>query len=220
MRMRQHIAIGMGFMGVLVAGCGSSSPKTLTTTIPPRPTSTALPTPTAGVSITDTSGFRWTVKAGRASLVAQYATGGLTGTTNIANPGQDYMTVPLTVTNLQTDRPANLLGVLAAVQGVGATVYLGVPTTQQPGDCATTQQGTLTAPAGFCLDPTDVVLPDGTDINDAENFHQAPQAQAGETVEVTVYAGPVPSTVKLQNLELLIEAGTAASPSLVSVPIG
>ncbi len=227
--MRSLAAASIAAVGLLIAGCGSSSPKASTpTTTNSQPDCCTSPTgagttPTtvggAAGAITDPSGIRWSLRAGRPSLVSRYETSGVTATTVQAPPGQEYVMVPLAVTDT-SNQPAGVLGILADVQGVGATVYLGVPTAQQPGDCATTQQGSLSAPTGFCLDSTDVVLADGTDVKDAENFNEDPMAQAGATVNATLYMGPVPTGFNLQGLEMLVETGGGSNPGLVAVPIG
>jgi hypothetical protein len=191
----------------------ASSVSTTTTTAPVTSTSSA-------VTITAADGFRFSVRAGAPEKVTEYVN---SGQHEVAQPGKDYVKISVSVKNLQTDRGAPLFDLVNGGGGASGdlSVFMGLPAGDagpSNGACQVSN-GVYTAPSGHCVDTqTDVLLPNGDDVNTASELGQNPILKAGATETITLYFGPVPTGFSLSGSVLLF--GIGEGPTMATVPIG
>jgi hypothetical protein len=191
---------------------------------------TTTPTAATATVVTEADGFRFGVDAATPTDVNQYNYGLLEGEA-VADPGETYINVRVTVINEQSDRSAFILDLVGSA--TGSDIYLGGPDPLSADEktnegCATSGDLGVTLPAGMCLIGADdqagggaVVLEDGTALAD-EGLTQGPLIPASGRATINAYFGPVSSGYKAQNASLFFyvvsNGGTTAN--LVRVPIG
>ncbi len=199
--------------------------RTHDTTRPTTPTTTKAATATI---VTEADGFRFGVEPGKPTTVNQYNYGLLEGEA-VADPGQTYIDVPITVINEQSDRSAFLLDLLGSA--TNSYVYLGAPNLsaddKSNGGCATSVNVGTTLPAGSCLIGANdqsgggaVVFQDGSALAD-ENLSQGPTIPASGRTTMNAYFGPVSSGYDAQNASLFfpVVSNGGLNVSLTQVPI-
>jgi hypothetical protein len=147
--------------------------------------------------VTEPDGFKFRVEAAAPTDAAQIPSG-LSNVT-VAPPGQDYIEITVRVTNLQTDRPADLSDLIA--NGAGDAAEMVVPAACPNG-----------ASGNSCDVPADSLTPDGSAaISENEECGQCSQIQASQAVNLQLYAlYPFPSTVPLSAIKLQFVTGTGA----------
>lgn len=209
---RFGLVAAVAALSALTACGGGTSSATKTTT---TPSSTAGVTTQRTVStgaaatITTTDGFRYQLTAGKPTLVTQYGSGG--GTPIVAPPGMDFISVPIAISNLQTDRAASIETPLADLnfyvpRAVAAS--FGKDSFGPVTDCSTSPL----APAG-AAPPANCVLQRG-DSGGAKfaydengnsidvGYGSAPPMGPGSTANVTIYSFQVSSGSPLASVLL------------------
>jgi hypothetical protein len=211
------------------AVASSQSPFTVTKS----PTVQLTPrSSSAGVKATTADGFRFRVQADGVSLsVSEGHKMDQGSSPAVAPPGKDYIQIPLTITNLQNDRPLSLMDALAgpvqdgdyggnaAYNGNGAGDFaIGLPPKDEGGGCPSNY---LTPVNGVCRNPAYIVLSNGTDLLTAEDFQDSPNVRPGKSAKVTLYFGPVPAHTPLSAVTAFVSDGYNSGPwKTESIPLG
>lgn len=222
---RYGLVAAVAVLSALTACGGGTSSATETTTTPSSAagvTTQRTVTTGAAATITTADGFRYQLMPGKPTLVAQYGSGG--GTPFVAPPGMDFISVPIAISNLQTDRAAsvetpvadlNFSVPRAVAASFGKDPSSGLPVT----DCSTSPFAAAgAAPSANC------VLQRG-DYGGAKfaydehgdsievGFGSAPPIGPGRTANVTIYSFQVSSGSPLASVLLYYgRPGTAMTP--------
>jgi hypothetical protein len=182
----------------------------------------------AGVNMTTSNGFRFRVQADGLSLSVKEGHKMDQGSSPaIAPPGKDYIQIPLTITNLQNDRPLPLLDVLAgppssdgmnefSYQGAGTDVEfaIGLPPKAESG--CPSDLGYLIK--GVCRNGAYIVLSDGSDVASDIEIGASPNIRPGKSTKVTLYYGPVPAHTPLSEVIAFVTTGQFKKTE--TIPLG
>jgi hypothetical protein len=204
---------------LLLAGCSQSSSDSATAAVTAtssatspaasQPALSTAPAPAPETSLTDPQGFQYRVQAGPAAFVVSRPD--TAGPDQIAPPGSDFIAIPITVINAQSDRPAPMifdyhLFVAATAADTygrvtrdvpGSTTGLGGPPRSNLGaevDCSKEQVPAPPQPGQCSAELAGVVVGDAVSGN---------EMAAGGNVSFTLYSEyQVPATANLAALTL------------------
>ena len=210
------------------AVASSQSPSTVvkTPTVQLTPRSSK-----AGVKTTTADGFRFRVQADGVSLsVSEGHKKDQGSSPAVAPPGKDYIQIPLTITNLQNDRPLSLMDVLAGPaqdgqygnpgyddqNGAVGDFAIGLPPKDEGG-----------CPYGYppvngvCRNAAYIVLSNGTDVTTEGEFGDTPNIRPGKSAKATLYFGPVSAHTPLSAVTAFVSTGYATKHyKTESIPLG
>ncbi|MGC2485053.1 MAG: hypothetical protein WA359_02270 [Acidimicrobiales bacterium] len=194
-----------------------SSSRSLTTATTTATVQREPRTSEPGVNTTTADGFRFRVQANKPSLSTTEGHKKDQGTPPaIAPPGKDYVQIPLTITNLQSDRPLSLLDVLLGPLQYGAYPNPGFTSGAVEGDfsidlppkdeggCAS-MLGTLVN--GVCQNAAYIVLSNGSDAESEAGIQASPNIRPGKSTKVTLYFGPVSAHTLLSTVTAFVRTG-------------
>lgn len=215
LRVRRVVLLVVSCVGLVGCGgaattSGGSSSDAGTST--PTPTAaTGTPSVTAGV-VTTSTGFRFSVLSGTPRSVAQYTDA---GTSEVAPPGEHYVEILVNFTNLQADRAAPLMDLVApnrVPSMVGA-----LPAAEVSGaNCLAATNGDK-LPNGWCIDSSatgQLLLADGNDVQAALNLMETPSVPAGGSLRASFFYGPVASTFTASTLRLFVGSGSGTTTAI------
>jgi len=195
-----------------VSSSRSPSTATATTTLQPEPRASD-----PGVNTTTGDGFRFRVQAAGPSLSTTEGHKNDQGNPPaIAPPGKDYVQIPLTITNLQRDRPLSLMDVLLGPFQYGAYPNPGFISGAIEGDFAIDlppkdeggcASGLGTLVNGVCQNAAYIVLSNGSDAESEAGIQASPNIRPGKSTKVTLYFGPVSAQTHLSSVTAFVRTG-------------
>lgn len=224
---RFGLVAAVAALSALTACGGGTSSATKTTTTPSSAagvTTQRTVTTGAAATITTADGFRYQLTARKPTLVTQYGSGG--GTPIVAPLGMDFISVPIAISNLQTDRAASIETPLAdlnfyvprAVAGSfgkdPSLAHLGLSVT----DCTSPLAAAGAAPPANCVlqrgDYGGAKFAYDENGNSIDvGYGLAPPIGPGSTANVTIYSFQVSSGSPLASVLLYYgRRGTAMTP--------
>ena len=169
------------------------------------------------VDMTTADGFSFRVQAGQLSLSTTEGHKSDQGTPPaVAPPGKDYIEIPLTINNLQNDRPLPLMDVLLGpfesgvypnsgytAGPIAGDFAIDLPPKDQ-GGCASAL-GTLVH--GVCQNAAYIVLSNGSDAQSEAEIQATPDVRPGKSTKVTLYFGPVSAHTPLSAVTAYVRTG-------------
>jgi hypothetical protein len=204
---------------ILVAGACSGGSKSSS----PSPSSSSSTlelsmTTHPATIVTEADGFRFGVQAGAVTKVVRVKEGLLDSA--VAPPGQTYLSIPITLTNEQTDRGAPVTDLTGSTP---TSVLAGLPAGRLPSADCVSSDPPFAWPASVCnIANVDVNLPGGNDLASLA-AGTTPDIPAGGRSTIHASYGPIPTNIATAGLKLYVEvypaATSTAAGTLIEVPV-